>query len=64
MQTAPKRGSEFLQIALVIAVGSFFFFDIIGVFGMPFAIGGLVIAILCSIFLFRMTSIAEERHDS
>jgi hypothetical protein len=49
-----RRNSSFiksLNILATCAVGAIFFFTIIGVFGLPSAIGGLVLAILIALVI-------------
>jgi protein-S-isoprenylcysteine O-methyltransferase Ste14 len=59
-QSATPRASAVLQVVLMIVVGTFFFFDIIGVFGLPLAIAGLIVAVLGSILVYRRSRTAGD----
>lgn len=59
-QSATTRASEWLQIVLVIAVGAFFFFAIVGVFGLRLAIAGVIVAALGSILVYWRRRTAED----
>jgi len=43
--------------AAALVVGGFFFFDILGVFGLSAAITGLIVFIVSSVAIFRLTTL-------
>ena len=43
--------------AAALVVGGFFFFDILGVFGLSAAITGLIVFIVSSVAIFRFTTL-------
>jgi hypothetical protein len=46
--------------AAALVVGGFFFFDILGVFGLSAAITGLIVFIVSSVAIFRFTTLKGE----
>ena len=52
---------ETLQLIAVIVGGTLVFFTVIGVFGLPFAATGLVIASTASILIFWRSTFNEEQ---
>ena len=52
---------ETLQLITVIIAGVLTFFTVIGVFGLPFAIAGLLIASTASTFVFRRSTLKEKQ---
>lgn len=52
---------ETLQLIAVIAGGTLVFFTVIGVFGLPFAIAGVLIASTASVLVFWRSMLKEKQ---